>query len=520
MTKTRAVVLALLVASFAFLYKDVVAKLVIDWGADENYSHGFLVAPLAGIVVWRSRAAISALQVRPSSAGLLLIFVSLATLVVGTLGLDLLLPRLALLGTLAGSILFTCGRERLKKLGFPFLLLALAIPIPAIVFNQVTLPLQLFASRFGAAVISACQIPVLREGNVITLATMSLEVVEACSGIRSLVSLLTLAVIWGYLTDSPSWLRWLLAASAVPIAIFANGIRVAGTGVAAHFIGPAAADGFLHTFSGWMIFVVAGVLLLAVHRLATWLVPPVPTHSEAGGVNTAGVEPATVPPRRSDGIIARSLVVTACLVVTASMLGAMTRTEAITLRQPLSTLPRNVGAWESLDIQAFDARLLAVLRVDDYVNRAYVAPGRPWVGLYVGYYQSQRQGQAIHSPLNCMPGAGWQPIGRTRVTIPVPAGGGAPENHAEINRLIVQKGLDRQLVLYWYQAHGRMVASEYWGKIYTVVDAIRLNRSDGALVRVIVPISTEDAADEQAAERAALEFVSVILPALSQRLGG
>jgi exosortase D (VPLPA-CTERM-specific) len=436
------------------------------------------------------------------------------------IGAELFLTRLALLGTLGGTVMFVWGASHLKQLQLPFLLLALAIPIPAILFNQITFPLQLLASRFGEFTISACQIPVLREGNVITLATTSLEVVEACSGIRSLVSLVTMAVIWGYLTGSPSWLRWLLALSSVPIAIFANGIRVAGTGVAAHFIGAGAAEGFLHTFSGWLVFVVAGVLLLGVHRVARWLGPASGTTTEVSGPGVVGSESAPAQPGHQTTLIPRSLVVTGCLILAASVLGAVTRTEATVLRQPLRTLPQGIGPWRSSDGPAFDAKLLATLGVDDYVNRGYVAPGQPWVSLYVGYYRSQRQGQTVHSPLNCMPGAGWEPVGRGRVAVSLPMGGDAGPERVEINRLIVQKGLDRQLVLYWYQAHGRIVASEYWGKIYTVVDAIRLNRSDGALVRVIVPISSQDADSEPAAERAALEFVNRLLPVLKAHLDG
>jgi len=519
MTKNVATIVLVLCA-FGFLFWDVLGKLVHDWGADENYSHGFLVVPLAGYIVWRRRIDLASLAIRPSMAGLVIVILSLLTLLTGIIGLDLFLPRFALLGTLAGTIVFIWGGRQLKALAFPFLLLALAIPLPAIVFNQITFPLQLLASRFGELAISACQIPVLREGNVITLATTSLEVAEACSGIRSLVSLLTLALIWGYMTESPTWLRWLLAASSVPIAIFANGIRVAGTGVAAHFVGAAAAEGFFHTFSGWLVFVVAGILLLLVHRLASWLGPAARIRPEGNSTHTERAEGVPAQPGERSAFIPRVLVVSGCLLITAVSLGTLTRTETIALRQPLGALPQSVGPWEGHDSLALDERTLAVLRVDEYVNRGYTAPGRPWISLYVGYYRSQRQGQGIHSPLNCMPGSGWEPVERGRLAVLAPPLSGTQPRSVEINRLIVQKGLDRQLVLYWYQAHGRIVASEYWGKIYTVVDAIRLNRSDGALVRVIVPIFSQGAGAEQVAERAALEFVSQILPVLSKHLDG
>jgi exosortase D (VPLPA-CTERM-specific) len=518
MTKERATALAMVACGYAFLFRNVLAKLVYDWGADQNYSHGFLMAPLAAYVIWRKRAELALIPRRPSMLGLLLIVGSLLTLAAGIIGAELFLTRLALLGTLAGAVVFVLGRRHLRELGFAFLLLALAIPIPAIIFNQITFPLQLLASRFGEAAISACRIPVLREGNVIILATTSLEVAEACSGIRSLVSLVTLAVIWGYLSDSPMWLRWLLAASSVPIAIFANGIRVAGTGIAAHFVGPAAAEGFFHTFSGWLVFVVAALLMLIVHRLGTRFGPA--ARVAAPGEPVSGAVPAAPAADASQGrgILIRSSVVFGCFMITALVLGAVTRTEAIALREPLKTMPLRVGTWDGQDAGEFDPAIVATLGVDEYLNRSYAARGRPWVGLYIGYYRSQRQGQTMHSPLNCMPGAGWQPSSRSLVEVPIPPRAGAAGGNATVNRLIIQKGLDRLLVLYWYQAHGRIVASEYWGKIYTVLDAIRLNRSDGALVRVIVPIASQDAAAEAAAERTAIEFVSTLMPVLSTYL--
>ena len=517
MTKEKAAALLIVACGFVWLFWQVLVKLVRDWGADENYSHGFLVVPLAAYIVWQNRERMAAIPVRPSRAGLVLVLGSLVTLAAGLVGAELFLTRVAMLGTLAGAVLFVLGPRHLKALWFPLLLLALAIPIPAIIFNQITFPLQLLASRFGEFAISACRIPVLREGNVITLARTTLEVAEACSGIRSLVSLVTLALVWGYFTGSPAWLRWLLALCALPIAIFANAMRVAGTGIASHFIGPEAAQGFLHTFSGWMVFIVAGALMLLVDRFARWAGPRISSRLAAGAEPQQTVSEAAPAAGRAGGVLARSAIVCACLVAAALSLGALTRTDEVKLSQSLKGLPLRVGSWEGRDGAPLDQGILDTLGVDEYVNRGYVAPDKLWVSLYVGYYHSQRQGQTVHSPLHCMPGSGWQPMQRARVGIvPPPAFGGG---QVDVNRMIIQRGLDRRLVLYWYQSRDRIVASEYWQKIYTVVDAMRHNRSEGSLVRVMVPVVSEDAAGEQAAERTALEFVNLVLPLLSERLG-
>jgi exosortase len=271
----------------AWLYAPVVSKLVHDWSHDENYSHGFLIVPLAAWFAWQQRDRLAAAAARPSIIGLLAICGALALVIVGRLGAELFLTRVSLLVIVAGAVLFLHGWHHLRVLTFPILFLLLMVPLPAIVFNQIAFPLQLLASRVGTAGIQACAVPVLREGNVIVLADTSLEVAEACSGIRSLVSLLTLGILYGYFTDPRPWMRTVIALSTIPIAIAANAARVTGTGVLAHYYGVEAATGFFHTFSGWLVFVVAFLLLFVVSRVLERLAPPAPLIAPG----TAGVRP-------------------------------------------------------------------------------------------------------------------------------------------------------------------------------------------------------------------------------------
>jgi exosortase len=270
-------ILVLLLGSFAVLYRNVIWTLAHHWYQDDNYSHGFLIVPLACYLAWERRERLKAIPRLPSTVwGALFVTGSLVVLLAGLLGAELFLTRIAMIGTLIGSILFVLGSQHLKALAFPVAVLLLMIPIPAILFNQIVFPLQLLASRVGESSLSAAGIPVLREGNIIILANTTLEVAEACSGIRSLVSLLTLAIIYGYFTDNRPSIRVLVALSAIPVAIVANGLRVAGTGIAAHYYGSAAAEGFFHTFSGWLVFVVAFVMLFVVIRMLRWVVPAQP----------------------------------------------------------------------------------------------------------------------------------------------------------------------------------------------------------------------------------------------------
>jgi exosortase len=265
-----------LLLAFGFLYWDVIVKLLHDWQHDDNYSHGFLIVPIALYFAWERRDRLKAAPLAPSWLGVVLLLGSLATLIAGVLGAELFLTRVSIVGAVAGTVLFMLGWQHLRILTLPILFLLLMIPIPAIIFNQIAFPLQLLASRFGEVTLQAFHIPVLREGNVITLANTQLEVAEACSGIRSLISLLTLGIVYGYFVHPSAWVRTVIALATIPVAILANGLRVAGTGVAAHYYGPAAAEGFFHTFSGWLVFLVAFGMLFVIHRVIAWWAPPPP----------------------------------------------------------------------------------------------------------------------------------------------------------------------------------------------------------------------------------------------------
>ena len=277
-----------LLVSFAILYRNVIAKLVFDWGHDDNYSHGFLIVPIALYFAWERRERLLGAVRKPSSVGLIVLLGSLVTLFAGVLGAELFLTRVSIIGVIAGGVLYVLGWQHLRILTLPIAFLLLMIPIPAIIFNQIAFPLQLQASRFGETALTLWNIPVLREGNVIVLANTTLEVAEACSGIRSLVSLLTLGIIYSYFSDDRQWVRVAVTLSTIPIAIVSNGLRVAGIGVAAHYYGGEVATGVLHTFSGWVLFVVAFVLLFAAMRVVQALAPVhAPVRTVAAGPHTA-----------------------------------------------------------------------------------------------------------------------------------------------------------------------------------------------------------------------------------------
>ena len=251
-------------------YAGVLNYLVHQWLNDEDMGHGFFVPLVAGYIAWQRRGALASAKTSTNYWGLVLVLFSGVLLMVGTLGAQIVASRVGFLVALVGAILFLCGTQVLRILAFPLFLLLFMIPIPAMIYARITLPLQLFASRVAETVLSLFGIPVLRDGNVLELASQRLSVVEACSGIRSLLSLSFLSLVYAYFFDSKQWMRWALLAATIPIAITANATRVTLTGLLSEYRADLA-QGFFHTAEGWVLFIVALVMLIVVHRLINWI---------------------------------------------------------------------------------------------------------------------------------------------------------------------------------------------------------------------------------------------------------
>ena len=249
------------------LYLRIFAKLVYDWYDLPDASHGFLIPLFSAFLLWERRAVLRQLPPRSTWAGLWLVVPALALLLVGVLGADLFLSRLSFIVLACGLILTLFGYRILREVRFSLLVLLLAIPLPSLVLNEITLPLQLFASAVSSWALSLTGVPVLRDGNVIQLASMKLEVAEACSGIRSLISLLTVAILFGYLAERSVLRRVILAFASIPIAVIANAIRIYGTGLCVQYWDPEKAMGFFHEFSGWLMFLVSMSCLYLLHVL-------------------------------------------------------------------------------------------------------------------------------------------------------------------------------------------------------------------------------------------------------------
>jgi len=247
------------------LYHGIAVKLVTDWYELPDFSHGFLIPFFAAFLLWDKRHQMQNTAIAPSWAGVWLVALGLFVLLLGIFGADLFLQRTSFVLLAAGLVWTLLGRAMLRQAMFVLFVLLLAIPLPTILFNQITFPLQIVASKLASTLLPLAGVPVLREGNVIQLPTMQLEVDEACSGIRSLMSLFTVAVIYGYLLERSNWRRVVMALSSIPIAVAANGARIFGTGLCVQYWDPDKAMGFFHEFSGWLMFLVSLGCLYLVH---------------------------------------------------------------------------------------------------------------------------------------------------------------------------------------------------------------------------------------------------------------
>lgn len=502
----------LIVAALIFLYANVFVKLTRDWWTDENYSHGLLVPFVIGFIIWLEFDALKKAAKNPSGifGGALILF-ALFTLLAGTLGAELFLQRISLVLMFGGIVVYFFGARLIKLLLVPFVLLLLAIPIPQIIFNKIAFPLQIWASQLAIWGIRLFDVASIRKGNVIEILpqgatqVVGLEVVEACSGIRSLMTLVTLALVLAYFTRTREtnaegnwldclknfdfWRALILMLSAIPIAILTNAARVTGTGVLTYKYGKQAAEGFTHDVSGWLVYIIAFALLLAVNFVLKWFQSR-DTGTQRNSNENKEFDKELNKISASDA----RLRVSVFSLVTVLFLGGIfinwfeRRGEIEVARKPLSEIPAVLGDWRQKggDIR-FSEQTESVLRTTDYVMRDYFAPDGRRANLYVGFYASQRSGATYHSPQNCLPGSGWEMKTPEFVEIRTPGG-----KIFTANRYIIQNGDYREVLIYWYEGRGRAVASEYADKIYTVLDGVFRRRSDGAMVRVMTPVGGDE----------------------------
>jgi len=480
-----------------WLYHSVLARLFLQWINDQNSSHGIFVPLFAFFVLWQDREKLAAIHPTPSWAGLPLVLLSLLVLSLGVLGAELFFSRVSLLILLAGLIILFQGWTFFRAVLFPWAFLILMIPIPNLIISRITFPLQLLAANLSTALLELVVV-VHREGNVINLARGQMDVAEACSGIRSLLSLVTLAIIYGYLMETRRWVRVVLALSAVPIAVAANSVRVFVTGLLVEHGYQEEAEGIPHAMMALLVFAVALIMLFALHRVISLIWKSSPT-APSNGTRLEERRAGDVSTKAGSfrfGLVAVPMLATA--------IGLLAHSSSPTVPHA-GSLPLQIDGWTGIDIP-IDQQTLNILGPGEYLLRDYENASQPEsINLYIPFFPTQKAGDTIHSPDHCLPGAGWVPILREVIRLGLPDGSSIP-----VNRYVVSKAGERQLVLYWFQAHGRVVASEWSAKYYLIADSIYMNRSDGGMVRLMTPMLAGESAD--AAQARVMKLGSQLLP--------
>lgn len=493
--------IAALLAAFAF--HGGLFELVRRWTTQAEYSHGFLIPLVAAWLLWTRRDALLASNGRPAWTGPLLILLAMIMQILGALSAIFILSQLGFIIALLGIILAFGGFSLLRTAFIPIIFLIFAIPLPYFINANLSLELQLISSQLGAFFIRLFQIPVYLDGNVIDLGTYKLQVVDACSGLRYLFPLLSLSFLAAYLFRAPIWQRALVLLSSIPITIVINGFRIGMVGVTMDRWGPRMADGALHFFEGWIIFVASAFLLtFEVYVLARlsgrgfFEAFHVPTDAARLSIEASREPVGRVP-------LYASLLLICVTVLTALLISH--RPEIIPERSRFVTFPATIGGWHG-HASLLEPVVENELKPEDYILSDYSKADGKVVNLYVAYYASQRTGESPHSPLICIPGDGWSIIKLEQTSY-------GAEN--PLNRAIIERNGTKQLVYYWYEERGRRIASEYWlMKWYLLSDAItKNNRSDGAIVRLITPILPSEL--EPDSDSRLQLFMHDLLPSLS-----
>lgn len=485
--------------------------LLVKWDQEE-YNHGYLIPVVALYLLWLRAEQLNKIRLAGSWTGPLIIVLALFFFVLGELSSIYQVIEYGFLLALLGIIMGTVGWQGFKIIWVPFVYLIFMIPLPEFIYQGLSSELQLISSQLGVAVIRFFGISVFLEGNVIDLGVYQLQVAEACNGLRYLFPLMSFGFLCAAIYQGAIWQKVFIFVSTVPITIIMNSFRIGVIGVLVENFGIEQAEGFLHLFEGWIVFMACVGLLF----LEMWV------FAKMRGVSLMSVFGLDIPPMNTARLLLpRSM--TPQFLVSIALLGIgvvmsisiQSREMKIPERATFNTFPLLIDSWSGRDALIEDQNVLNTLGADDYFLAEYwnrEAGGSP-VNLWIAYYEEQRKGRAVHSPRACLPGGGWkiESIKEFEVENVGPNG----ENYV-INRSVIVKGDLRQLVYFWFVERGRIQTNEFVVKWYIFWDALTRNRTEGALVRVstLVP----DPANMYLADAQLQSFIRSLNPKLAYHL--
>ncbi|MEM8770234.1 MAG: VPLPA-CTERM-specific exosortase XrtD [Pseudomonadota bacterium] len=500
----RAGIIAIIVtvSALGVLFWDAIGNLWYRWGAQQELSHSYFIPLISAWLVWTNRDAIRQSVGAPSLVGFGLLGFAALMLLLGQVTHIFVLQHLALVVAIAGATAGLGGLSLLRATAAPIAFLLFAVPPPFWFITVLSWKFQQISSIIGVAMIEAMNIPVYLSGNVIDLGDYKLEVAEACSGLRYLFPFMSIGVMTAYLFRGPLWGKLAIIASTLPITIIMNSFRIAMTGALVQAYGTEHAEGALHFFEGWVVFVLCLIALFGVVWLVTRFTPGKP-----GPLDSLGA-PELKPIEPSRGV---STLIPAAAGVGAVALGALglsqvisTDTLIIPERKSFASLPSEFPGWRT-DIRPMDPTVAEVLGADDTIVMNLFSPEDDPYNLYVAYLEAQRDGRSWHSPRQCIPGGGWQISSHDILQ--------TDAKNKTFNRLVIENRNQRQLVYYWYDQRGRMVANEFTMKFLLMFDAVVKKRSDGALVRLMTPVrDSEPIAAADARLKAMMADMEAFMP--------
>jgi len=506
----RGVVLWLLgVVILAALFWAGLVDMVRIWNRAEEYGHGYLLPVIAAFLVWQKSDRLRQMEMQGSWTALALVLTGLALFFAGSFSSIFAVIQYAFVLTLLGTVWSYMGWRAFLVVLVPLLLLFFMIPLPVFLYQGLSSALQLISTDIGVWVIRLFDISVYVEGNVIDLGQFKLQVVEACSGLRYLFPLTSLAFIAAYLFKGAWWKKAIIFLSSIPITVLMNSFRIGMIGVLVEYWGIEQAEGFLHDFEGWVVFMACIGLLIVEMWVLAKIGPDRKTLAEAFAIEFPAPPPkdAEVRIRKVPAPFIASLLLLAAALAASLALGQ--REEIIPERKVFAEFPSHVDGWQGRR-DRLESIYLDALKLDDYYIGDFVRPGDPApVNFYVAYYASQRAGESAHSPRSCIPGGGWKIADLREVTLDDVIWNGRP---LKVNRLVIELGDTRQLVYYWFQQRGRNITNEYAVKWYLLEDAIRRNRTDGALVRLTTPVAPGEPLE--AGDARLREFAREVVPIL------
>jgi len=498
------VALAGLVGFYA-AFADGIANVVSHW-SQEEYSHGYIIPFVSLLIAWHKRDKLAQLATNGSWAGLAVIAFGLVLRVLGDLGSLYVVIHAGIFITLTGIVLAAVGWRGIQILWVPLVYLLFMFPMPDFFYNSLSLKLQLISSSVGVWFIRLLGISVFLDGNIIDMGEYQLQVVEACSGLRYLFPLMSFGFIGAYFVRLPFWQKAVLFLSTIPLTIAMNSFRIATIGVLVKNFGVSWAEGFLHYFEGWVIFMACTLFLFMEAWLLSRLLQPGQRNTKLVQVDIFD----NLLPRTLSGAMSRPAVATICslglLLVTGLLLTSIlsSRQEQVLYRTTFATFPLEIDKWYG-ERTFLEKTVIEQLNVDDFIvanYRRFQDPQR--VNLYIAYYKSQRAGSSAHSPQSCLPGGGWKIEEFSTLQLSEPR----PSENIAANRVIITKGDSRQLVYYWFKQRGRYLTSNYATKWYLFLDSIMHNRTDGALVRLMTFIDPDE--EIKQADQRLLDFLKEI----------